>query len=253
MYADDIIILGENEYDLQKMLMCIETWCKKWKLTVNHSKTQIMHFRQARVKRSDFQFYLGEHKLHYVENYKYLGLNLDEHLHFEYGTSVLAGSAGRALGGIIAKTKQLGDLGFAAYSKLFHTCVCPVMDYMAGIWGSNTNMKGQMVQNRAIRYFLGVHKFAPVLAIQGDMGWEPCDIRWKGSMIALWNRLVRMPENRIAKKIFNWDVSIKGGWASTAEDVLIRTGSLDSFQNCSVVNISVAKEILIVYLRTNGK
>ena len=63
-------------------------------------------------------------------------------------------------------------------------------------------------------------------------------------MIALWNRLIRMPENRVAKKIFNWDVSIKGAWASTVEDILIRAGLLDSFQNCSVVNISMVKEIL---------
>ena len=53
-----------------------------------------------------------------------------------------------------------------------------------------------------------------------------------------------MPENRVAKKIFNWDVSIKGAWASTVEDILIRTGLLDSFQNCTVVNIVMVKEIL---------
>ena len=244
MYADDIILVAENENDLQIMLTCTEQWCKKWKLTVNHSKTQIMHFRQIRTKRSDFQFQFGKQKLQYVENYKYLGLNLDEHLLYDYGTSVLAGSAGRALGGIIAKTKQLGDLGYAAYSKLFHTCVCPVMDYMAGIWGSNTNMKGQMVQNRAIRYFLGVHKFAPVLAITGDMGWEPCEIRWRGSMVALWNRLIRMPENRVARKIFNWDVSVKGAWASAVEDILISIGLHDSFINNSIVNTSIVKDTL---------
>ena len=118
------------------------------------------------------------------------------------------------------------------------------MDYMAGIWGSNINMKGQMVQNRAIRYFLGVHKFAPVLAITGDMGWEPCEIRWRGSMVALWNRLIRMPENRVAKKIFNWDVSVKGAWASAVEDTLVRTGLHDSFINNSIVNTSIIKDTL---------
>ena len=27
------------------------------------------------------------------------------------------------------------------------------------------------VQNRAMRYFLGVHRFVPLLAINGDVGW----------------------------------------------------------------------------------
>ena len=35
------------------------------------------------------------------------------------------------------------------------------------------------MQKRAIRYFLGVHRFAPVLAIAGDMGWEPSEVRMK--------------------------------------------------------------------------
>jgi len=27
------------------------------------------------------------------------------------------------------------------------------------------------IQNRAMRYYLGVHKFAPIAAMQGDLGW----------------------------------------------------------------------------------
>ena len=37
----------------------------------------------------------------------------------------------------------------------------------------------EAVQNRAIRSFLGVHKFSANLAINGDMGWENCTIRKK--------------------------------------------------------------------------
>jgi hypothetical protein len=119
------------------------------------------------------------------------------------------------------------------------------MDYMAGIWGSKINVRGEMVQNRAIRYFLGVHKFTPILAITGDMGWEPSEVRWKGSMMALWNRLVKMPENRVAKKIFNWDVSVKGAWACEVQDIFTQIGAPDLFQNINTVYILAAKEVLL--------
>lgn len=190
-----------------------------------------MHFRKSGHRSSKFQFYFWGHKLDYVEHYKYLGFILDEYLNYKHGICILAESASRALGGVIAKTKQLGNLGYATYSKLFQACVCPVMDYMAGIWGSKINVRGEMVQNRAIRYFLGVHKFTPILAITGDMGWEPSEVRWKGSMMALWNRLVKMPENRVAKKIFNWDVSVKGAWACEVQDIFTQIGAPDLFQN----------------------
>jgi hypothetical protein len=48
-------------------------------------------------------------------------------------TSALADSASRALGGVIGKTKTLKDIGYATYSKLYQTCVCPVLDYSAGV------------------------------------------------------------------------------------------------------------------------
>lgn len=124
------------------------------------------------------------------------------HIHTQthtHGTTVLAESTCRALGGIIAKTKQLGNLGYSTYSKLFHTCVCSVTDCMAGIWGSKVNVRGETAQNRATRYFLGVHIFTPVLTITGDMGWELSEVRWKVSMMALWIRLIKTPENRVGQ------------------------------------------------------
>ncbi len=168
---------------------------------------------------------------------------MDEHLNFEHATSVLAESASRALGGVIAKTKQLGDLGYATFSKLFHTCLPHYGLHGRGM-GLKVNVTGQMVQNRAIRYFLGVHKFAPVLAVTGDMGCELCEIRWKGSMLALWNRLMKMPESRVDRKIFSWDATIKGAWASEVEDTFMRIGASDIFQNVSTVHIPLVKEAL---------
>ena len=45
-----------------------------------------------------------------------------------------------------------------------------VTDYCSGVWGFRDFNKGDMIQNRAVRYFLGVHRFTPLLAISGDMG-----------------------------------------------------------------------------------
>ena len=63
------------------------------------------------------------------------------------------------------------------------------------------------VHNRAIRMFLGVHRFAPISAITGDMGWVPSKIRRFVNMFRFWNRLIKMNDNRLTKKIFQWDKS----------------------------------------------
>ena len=44
LYADDIVCMAENENDLQAILFIIENWCKKWRLEVNLTKTNILQY-----------------------------------------------------------------------------------------------------------------------------------------------------------------------------------------------------------------
>ena len=46
LYADDIALIAENEMELQSLLSCLNNWCNKWRLSVNVSKSNIVHFRK---------------------------------------------------------------------------------------------------------------------------------------------------------------------------------------------------------------
>ena len=67
--------------------------------------------------------------------------------------------------------KQYKHIGFNCFTKLFERGVEPVCSYGSGIWGYDKFLLGQKIQLRALRYFLGVHKQTPTLAINGDSGW----------------------------------------------------------------------------------
>ena len=45
LYADDVVILANDETEMQKMLNSVNKWCIQWKMKINMSKTKIMHFR----------------------------------------------------------------------------------------------------------------------------------------------------------------------------------------------------------------
>ena len=111
---------------------------------------------------------------------------------FNATVETLFNSAERALWSMISKIHGFKDVGFETYTRLYYSCVVPVTDYCSGVCGSRDFNKGDMIQNRAIRYFLQVHRFTHILAISGDMGW-PVSIhrRWL-NMLRLWNRLVGM-------------------------------------------------------------
>ncbi len=84
-----------------------------------------------------------------------------------------------ALAAIISKYKQINGLRYYTYTKLYNSCVCPILDYCAEVWGFKGFKQADYVQNKAIRIFLCVQIFAPLNAINGDMGWSASDIRKK--------------------------------------------------------------------------
>ena len=64
-----------------------------------------------------------------------------------------------------------------------------ITDYSVEIWRFNDFSKCNNVHNRAMRYYLDLHKFAPVAGMQGDLGWLSPKYRHYGCMLRYWNRL----------------------------------------------------------------
>ena len=165
LYADDIVLITENEKNMQSMLNCLDNWSKKWRMVVNMTKTNVIHFRPTSAPISNYNFKIGEFPVTFKTSYKYLGIFLDEHLNFKENIDTLTDAAGRALGKICSTFRENKNFGFKTFSTLFFSCVAPVIDYASGIWGCRTRNKSEIIQNRAMRFFLGVNKFTPLHAI----------------------------------------------------------------------------------------
>ena len=208
LYADDIVLLSDNEVNMQNMLNTLHNWCKKWRVLINTEKSKSVHFRKGLRNRSDFVFKIGKNTIEIVEQYKYLGVIFQEKSDFSFTADALAKGAGRALGGLISRIHSLKEFGFKTFEKLYYACVFPVLDYGSSVWGYKPYTQIDNIQNRAMRYFLGVHRFTPNMAITGYMGWLPSVYRRWCSMIRLWNRILLFDDTRITKKVFNHDYNI---------------------------------------------
>ena len=121
LYADDVVLLAEIETDLQSMLNVLGNWCNTNKLSINPSKSNIVHFRNPSKTRSNFVFKNNDETVEYAFNYKYLGLVLSEHLDYALTAKVVSQSANRALGLLIAKTKACCGLQYDAFTKLYES------------------------------------------------------------------------------------------------------------------------------------
>ena len=110
LYADDIVCMADNEADMQELLFIVENWCRKWRLEVNLTKTNIMHVRPNRKPQSNFTFLFNWRPIEYGKEYKYLGISLNEFIDYKITTEILSDAAGRALGSIFSKTIKHGGL-----------------------------------------------------------------------------------------------------------------------------------------------
>ena len=237
LYADDLVIIAPSEEKLQCCLQYVNTWCNRWRMVVNEEKTEIVHFRKKSAGKTQYQFKYGNSILNVNSKYRYLGLVLDEYLNFNTTSDVLAEAGGRALGGIKCKVKYIKDCGYSTYMKLYDTGVIPILNYAAGIWGYGNYAQHDYVQRRALRYFLGVHRFAPNHAIEGDMGVYPTKISRHIEMIRLWNRLVTMNPNRLTTRIFEWDKAVcNRNWSEEVYSILEKVGMDDLFFSKSLVD-----------------
>ena len=186
------------------MLDCVSNWTNRWRISLNDKKTQVVHFHTKNRERSNVQFTCCNSNIDTVDSYKYLGIWFDEHLDFHVSTKYLAASASRALGLVISKAKVLGGINFNTFTKLYDSCVAPILDYGSAIWGIDEFSSINAVFYRACRFFLGVGKYAPNDAMLGDMGWISPLERQMQSVARLWSRLSKLDESRYPRKIFIW-------------------------------------------------
>ena len=234
MYADDIVLLAENEDDLQNMLNYVQIWCKKWRLVINKQKTKVMHFRKSRKQKSKFDFHLGDTELEMVCEYKYLGVLINEHLNYNSNADLLSKAAGRALGSVISKFKYMKDMGFQTYSTLFETCINPILNYGSEIWGVNDYQCCDRIETRALKFYLGLHRYASNVAVIGECGWINTKYhRWL-NICRFWNRLVTTDKSRLVYKLFLYDKDLcKNNWSCDIKVIFKEICDEQPFDQCA--------------------
>ena len=196
--------MAENEADMQELLLIVENWCRKWRLEVNLTKTNIMHVRPKRKSQSNFTFLFNWRPIEYCKSYKYLGTTINEFLDYNYTAEALSDAAGRALSSIFSKSMKNGGLPYMTYSVLIESCVNSIAHYSSEVWGYKGYDSTMKIFLRAARFYLGLPKNAPIPAIIADIDWlEPIYIMQQ-KMIRQYHRILKMENTRLTKVIMLW-------------------------------------------------
>ncbi len=87
---------------------------------------------------------------------------------------------------------------YDVYTQLYNALVQPVTDYGTGIWGTKNFSCINSVQHRACHVFLGVGKYTPNVAVDGEIALSFPQQRTWTVVTRLLCRLSNM-ENRLNK------------------------------------------------------
>ena len=117
-----------------------------------------MHIRKPQKRRARYMFVFGHNIVEFCEEYKYLGVTINEFLNYSKTTKELSNPAGRALGFVITKMIKNGGFPVNVYKTVVEACVFSISDYAGEVWGSHEYASTKQLHTRAIRAFLGLPK-----------------------------------------------------------------------------------------------
>ena len=223
LYADDTVIVGEQESDFQLCLDNFFSYCQMWKLKINFSKTKIVVF--GTNKPSKYSFSINGQTIEVVKEYKYLGIMFNASGRFISCMKNLVARANKAMHQLYIRIYNL-DLPIDLQLKLFDHTVVPILTYGCEVWGFENTEIIEQVHANFLRKITKSKLSTPRYMLYAELGRYPIDIIIKTRMIKYWIKLLNMHDTKLSKICYkfmlNSDHPFK--WKSSIKDILDSTG-----------------------------
>ena len=142
---------------LQTTLDHLQEWTEANNMTINHSKTVVMHVCTSAASVPPPQVSVDSHNLQVVPTAKLLGVTIDDQLTWKQHVSTMVRSASYKL----FMLRRLSSLGAPAdaLKVVYTTFILPKLTYASPAWSSSLSLTQQLqlerVQKRACRTILG--------------------------------------------------------------------------------------------------
>ncbi|XP_074647723.1 uncharacterized protein LOC141903501 [Tubulanus polymorphus] len=197
LYADDTVILAEDENSLQSQLDTLYAYCLENDLTVNIDKTKVLIFARSKCRiKIDTKFMFGTDEIEIVEDYLYLGVKFNWNGSFAKAKKYLYDKAMRAMFSVIQKGRRL-KLPIDVLLKLFDMCVAPVALYGCEIWGFESLDLLESLHCTFCKIIMKVSKYSHNLQVLAELGRYPMSIEVKRRMVNFWLKTVTGKDSKL--------------------------------------------------------
>ena len=168
LYADDTILLAENEHDLQKSLQSLHSYCETWNLSVNTTKTKIVIFSRGKIRNKP-TFYFGNNTIEVCDDYTYLGVLFNYNGKYKKAINKQINQARKAMFALLTKATKM-HLPTDITLNLFDSLVLPILLYGCEVWGVEKCEQIEVFYRKFLKRLLKLHKFTPNCMVYGETG-----------------------------------------------------------------------------------
>ena len=253
LYADDTLLLAENNIELQKALDGLHDYCNKWSLKVNLDKTKVIVFSRGKVRKFK-HFKFGENQIDVVDDYIYLGTKFNFNGLFQKAIDKQVFQALRSTFGMLKYVRQ-NNLNVDTFTELFERSVIPVLLYGSEIWGYENLTQVQVMCNRVMRRFLKVHQSTSVCMLNGELGLKCIDEYVDNRMLNFWCNVATGDENKISTILYKWIKALdikeppqKSPWLDKIKSILNNIGMSNIYDSINSVNKTWFKNTIKIKL-----
>jgi len=233
MYADDTVILANDEKSLQKALNELSEYCKIWKLQVNCNKTKILVFGR-RISKANHRFTFEGEEVEIVNSYKYLGITFNYNGTFGLGIKTLCEQANRATFSLLSKSHCL-DLPIDIQLDLYDKMIVPILTYGCEVWGHENTELIERMHLSYCKKLLQLKKTTGNMFLYGELGRYPISITIQSRMISYWARIVTGDQSKLCYLMYKVLLNLSKEklftckWLKTITDILDKCGMNNVF------------------------
>lgn len=211
MFADDILMFSKSETGMATCLKKLESFCNKWKLIINTTKTKIMVLNRKKKETSKFKVY--NKTIESVNSYSYLGVEFSSSGSFSLAIKRLYNKACKAYFSLRQEFNFYNNTSPSVILKLFDTMIKPIMLYGSEIWGcflwrkndiTSINkqfycltQKFESLQIKVCKNALGLQRNAPNLTALAELGRYPLMGDIIKNIVSYWQYILSKGEDSL--------------------------------------------------------
>ena len=248
LYADDTIILAENEKELQLALDKVHQYCTMYKLSVNIAKSKIIVFSRGKVRRfSSFKY--GFDVIEVVSDYVYLGITMNYNNKFDKAMKKQLDQGRKAQFSLLVKAKKM-LLPIDIQCNLFEILVFPIMLYGYEIWGAQPLNMLEIFYRKFLKKILHLRPSTPSCMVYGEVGKLPLQVTVDKQLISYWLRLLNKDESTLAHIIYIMVLNLfvrdeyKVKWLCRVKNIIDSCGLSYLWFNQNKIDTKQSKQIL---------